>query len=960
MNKKIWSIFALLFAMPLLFGGTFNSIAHAAISDPMRNGQLFIKLSNANLDDGDVDVKATRLEKNGDAQSNFSLVYDSDKKEWKTKDSEPIVPYGGTSFAGCDQNSDKNKYRVTVTGSHTGESNGAILVCPGFVDGGTITVSSANSPTAKGVITGTLVISDGRKFQGNTSRVTLTSPQRTIKNYDGDDRDNGAINQNWVTDGNLRIPNVPPGTYQLYVSYVDLGESQRQKYVIEVSDIVVEAGSTNNIGTKTAVVKEIGSGDDQNEAAEEEPNCENAGALGWIFCPVIYLLDNGLNWVDNAIASLLDIDRGYYENEGIKGAWTVIRNIAYLILIPVMLVMVIGTAVGFAAIDAYTVKRALPRLVAAVIFISLSYEITSFLIEIFNAIGQGTLGLLTAPFGEVKLEGNETVVVSELTLRHLFGPSLMTSFLGVIASIPGLIIIIWLFWAPLLLFAVTAFLVLLLRQIFIVAFTLLAPLAILAWIFPGNDKLWKTWWGGFSKLLMMFPIIMGVIAVGRIFAAIIHESNPAGFDGAVLAPLMTMTAYLIPYAFIPFTFKFAGGVFSTVTGGIDGMINSEGRKKARAVKRAEKLQAAQDNHAFNERRGGWRGAIAKRANTIASVYTSNPWQTANVYGFGRGSAHATARGRDILSRITQAKLQDTQKMAEALQGAGITVDRGLSTLAGGNKLVNKELNNDERKPFKIRTQADLDKAISILETKGDEQDKIGAQQLRTASNFILSAHRNPEYGRGSLEGAALMNWSAQGFADPEDVVDVSNEIGGDFGNLVANQASYLAYSRGGRLDHKPTYGVVSAGPGQGVTTAPIERQKELVKGLKGHEWQQAKSSAVKSLRPAIEAVVAEGGEVGITMAQTVASNAVSGTDPNSKAKWRELAREIFKDNIEERKAQMEASGREPMTDEAALDEILYERVYGRGGAPEAARRAAQGEPGGPTGPPDIPPSGTGT
>lgn len=316
------------------------------------------------------------------------------------------------------------------------------------------------------------------------------------------------------------------------------------------------SSATKDNTTESQASQEAASGDQTND--DTDNSCETkGGALGWILCPVILATDGALNWVDSRIQEVLDIDKGYYDNPGIKRASTNIRNVAYIILVPIALVMVIGTALEFEIISAYTVKKALPRLFAAVIFITLAYPICVYLIELFNVVGRGTLGLLTAPFD------ND---VSRLTLSSLFGGSIFTSIIAAPAFAVGIAIIIWLFGGTLLLFAATAFLVLLLRQIFIVGFLLVAPLAILSWIFPNNDRLWKLWWNSFTKLLMMFPLIMGVIALGRIFAFIIHSSNPAGLDGAVLAPLMTLAAYMIPYAFIPFTFRLAGGLFATLTG----------------------------------------------------------------------------------------------------------------------------------------------------------------------------------------------------------------------------------------------------------------------------------------------------------------------------------------------------------------------------------------------------------
>lgn len=290
----------------------------------------------------------------------------------------------------------------------------------------------------------------------------------------------------------------------------------------------------------------------------EDNSCENrSDAMGWIMCPVIKALQGALNWIDTQIQGLLEIDQNTYDNDRIQSAWASVRNIAYIILVPIMLIMVIGTALGFSFVDAYTVKRAMPRFAVAVIFIALSYEICVFLIQFFNALGYGTLGIITAPFRES---------VGDLTLESLLGGSVLTSMFAAPLWGVGVAIFLSFFWSTLLLIIAIAFLVLLLRQMFIVGLLLVAPLAILAWIFPGNDKLWKTWWGSFSKLLLMFPLIMGLIGLGRIFAFIIDSGEAAGLQGAIIKPILTTAAYVIPYAFIPFTFKLAGGMFATVTG----------------------------------------------------------------------------------------------------------------------------------------------------------------------------------------------------------------------------------------------------------------------------------------------------------------------------------------------------------------------------------------------------------
>jgi hypothetical protein len=377
-----------------------------------------------------------------------------------------------------------------------------------------------------------------------------------------------------------------------------VGSCYIQKYGINLGNT---AAAKNASGTGTIPGGGLGSTTTAGDSCESQ-----GGALGWILCPITKLIDSALSWVDEQIQALLEIDSTAYTNNGLETAWSQIRNIAYIILVPIMLVMVIGTALGWSFIDAYTVRRALPRLLIAVLFITLSWTITTFLIGFSNTIGHGVIGLLTAPF-------RSNPPLSELTLSGLYGGSVIQTLLAPGFAI-GVIVALWLFGGTLLLFAGIAFLVLLLRQLFIVGLILVAPLAILAWIFPNNDRLWKSWWGLFSKLLMMFPLIMGLIAVGRIFAFIINQDGAgnAGLQGAVIKPLAILIVWMLPYAFIPLTFAFAGGVFGTLTGAISN--RGKGLFDRQKQGRAAKLERTAGGKMF---KGAPATGLRSRLNTAA-------------------------------------------------------------------------------------------------------------------------------------------------------------------------------------------------------------------------------------------------------------------------------------------------------------------------------------------------------
>ncbi len=530
--------------------------------------------------------------------------------------------------------------------------------------------------------------------------------------------------------------------------------------------------STFNIGNTGAATTPEGEGtvvghSETGTSTGFDESCESAGGvLGWIMCPLVNALDGGLNWVDTQIQALLEIDKDKYTNPTLKQAWVSIRNIAYIILIPVMLVMVIGTALGVEVFSAYTIKKALPRMVIAVIFITFSWYITAFLINFFNVIGSGVLGLLTQPF---RAEMDAVCQNGDLDLACLFSvdPSSGNGALRAVLALPqalaigvGLIIFLIFFGGTILLATGAAFMVLLARQVFIIALLLMAPLAILAWIFPGNDKLWKTWWSAFSKLLIMFPLIMAIIAVGRIFAFLLNtgETN-------VLTAIMKLIAYILPYIFIPFTFKFAGGLFANLAG----MVNDrqKGIFDRQKQKRAQRWSGFKDGAGIPGFRGG--GLAAKGMKRIGTGLGAG-WK--GRYGFGAAGA-AVGIQQDTLA--SKQKLKDHEALFAIDEAARAATYRS-----------RQEAETGVRDYYRQRFQRDVNEGrmtAAEADRQAAEMGRRGALAVEK-SGMGWSSSTN-------LAGAIALAASGTGYEDKWDEVETARRVIEQTGH-GANAGNYLA------------------------------------------------------------------------------------------------------------------------------------------------------------------------
>jgi hypothetical protein len=540
----------------------------------------------------------------------------------------------------------------------------------------------------------------------------------------------------------------------------------------------------------------VASGGTTGEAGAGDDTCESAGGvLGWIMCPVSDIMDGVVGWLDSTIQGLLVVNQDRYGSDGLFEAWKQVRNIAYIILIPIMLVMVIGTALGFEIFSAYTVKRALPRMVIAVIFITLSWYICIFLIQFINVVGAGVLGIITTPFtrqedaqislslrgaleqADIVQSGGSAVdsVSSGIGLAGIVAAGTFAAFASGLVTLG--IIISTLFSAAIVLFFV--FLLLIARQMLIILLLLAAPLAILAWIFPGNDKMWKLWWSSFSKLLLMFPLIMAILGVGRVFAFVVAESAGGDNENRIVTMLLIVAAYIIPFAAIPFTFKWVGGIFGTLSG----MVNDkergflDKRKKARAETRARTRELAGQNRRFNPS-----GRLA-RFNGAAG-WLADPKNSAKI-------KMGTTGGRALASELTQKSAAQSQDLAKWMSGAGFNQEAATAVMTAfqedGGKL----------------TDAGLKRQVAALRAKGGTQNLAAANVLENSGAFLLNTYQSEEYGRANIGMAAGYVKASQGFmgsSDPAELAKYANFLNSTapgMGDTFKAQAALMSGQGGG-------------------------------------------------------------------------------------------------------------------------------------------------------------------
>ncbi len=313
--------------------------------------------------------------------------------------------------------------------------------------------------------------------------------------------------------------------------------------------------------------------------------------LTWVLCPILDLADGVYGLFTSVLQDMLNVKEGMYNTAALKTSWAAMRNIASSLIVLVALAMIASQIFSFEFMSAYTVKKVLPRLIIAAIAIQLSWFIFTTLIAVINDIGIGIYSLMLAPFG---LNGAGSDIVDMIGTQSE-GAKLFSGTLLLIGAGAGFIAVGGLAGIVAAAIAVgvgmiVAIATLILRKMLIIALLVLAPLALVAWILPGTQKFWTSWWNLYIKLLLMFPLIMVLIASGKIFASLIKDQPGAA------TPLIIIIAYFLPLFLIPGTFKFAGGIFSQVSTKMSGMGSKFGGGIAKPWK--ERAQLNKDNSSW--------------------------------------------------------------------------------------------------------------------------------------------------------------------------------------------------------------------------------------------------------------------------------------------------------------------------------------------------------------------------
>lgn len=331
--------------------------------------------------------------------------------------------------------------------------------------------------------------------------------------------------------------------------------------------------------------------------------------LSWALCPIALALygedgEGGLiallqEWVVSHLTlNIKDI----FDNDQYYLAWNAFRVIAISLIIVAGLIMVISQAAGLDFLNAYTIRKLLPRLLIIAMLITVSWWLLEYIAVFFNNLMVWVGSAIEAPFGnKIDPFGGRAMAAQMAAViigGTLLNPGMILSYLstfGVAYAVASLALAI--------------------REIIIVFLILTIPLTLFFRIFENTEKIAKTAQTTLFSLMGVGVIFGVMLELGHVMAQLTPaKADPYGIlrlgfqiVGLLLFPIVLMRlGGIVAAAQVAFR-KRSQGFF-------------KGQKERRAENLGQTLAAMRNGSRYSDR-----NALTRAFNnTTRGVMNSSP------------------------------------------------------------------------------------------------------------------------------------------------------------------------------------------------------------------------------------------------------------------------------------------------------------------------------------------------
>ncbi len=506
--------------------------------------------------------------------------------------------------------------------------------------------------------------------------------------------------------------------------------------------------------------------------------CEEIqGVSSWLVCPLFDKIAESLaDFGKAAIGPLFKIEPLKFSGT-LYQSWDDMRTLANLAFVAVFLYLIVMNTLSINT-NAYTVKKMLPRLIAAALLVQGSYFVSALLVDIGNIVGDGLWELFK------NIGGSGTTSNDSNIILNIFSAALGAAAIAGLAQIffPLAIPI-----AALLLIAVLAFfLTIAFRYFLIGALIIFSPLAFVAWTLPGTEQWFKKWYTTLTRLIMMYPIIVILLAAAASVGSLVPDASSSGsfFLQSATTSVMKMLIFIACFMAIPMTFKWAGGFMSQAGNqigrlrnkGIDNLEDSEWYKHRKGMSDSRRLTAAQT---FANRQPGFLSSVDAQGQSKQDGFAKS-----KLRGIGRtiyGGTYGVATGASFAgSHLQQEQLRQKRIGMSMKEFSDLGIDQDPDVLAS---IADKSTQDPRYKKY-TQTAEGRAAALRALNAAGyyDKTEKVRKSLVKEAGNGASDPVK-------SAEQRIIFEESMRGVGGKVNVEDKALAAGGFLGDDAISAGS---------------------------------------------------------------------------------------------------------------------------------------------------------------------------
>jgi hypothetical protein len=343
-------------------------------------------------------------------------------------------------------------------------------------------------------------------------------------------------------------------------------------------------------------------------------------------------------------------------------------NIANIFYILIFIILIFASSIPFLNLDSYTIKKTLPKFIAAVILTQFSIQICGIIVDFFNLLGLAIPNIIFGLVDQVSLPlGTGVAEVGAEVGTSIALVAGAGALVGVVAFAPVIIIILAIMALVAALIAVFYIMV---RFFLLYVMIIISPLAFAAWVLPGTEKFFKQWWTNFIKLNAMFVTIMGLLSISILLSLIFRSLGSEG--GNTVTTLLSGVIPIIALILVPKTLKWTTQGMNALAAGALNAVGGAGGKATGSLK--------------GKATGAAKGGVKEQQNkAVGLAFGSGKARTAALLG-GR---LPTRRGQFEAGKSASGYNAEQRKVnKESLEYQGSTMDfreyqKALRNIASG-------------------------------------------------------------------------------------------------------------------------------------------------------------------------------------------------------------------------------------------------------------------------------------